>query len=694
MPRPQPPSPVIDLAAARERAARSTAPKRLAAIVAIDVAGYSALSERDQDHASRIVADLRAYAQRACEAHGGRVFSTAGDGAMLEFASASDALSAAIAFCEWDHGAPIRLGVHLGEVNVAADGDLLGHGVNIAARLQAAAEPGTALVSQLIRDTADAALAERLTARGRIKLEKMRALMSVFAFAPSGAAPARAARTPVLAVLPFDNISRDKDTRFFSDGVTEEIHYTVSRVQGLKVIGSTSSFAFRGREKAKAASALAATHLLDGAVRRLENRVRITAQLTDVESKVVLWSERYDRDLADAFALQEEIAREVAGALALAFGAARQAKSQRVTASVFDAYLRAREHMRAGAPARVEEAAGMLAGIVRDAPDFARGWSTLALAQMEIMRMSGAYRDRIAEDARESAQRAIGLDPTNGEAYVTLFALESDFGRWRDREQHLERALALEPNNPRIVLAHGQFLVSVGRVRAGYAQQARAFELDPLDPMLAAFHGHNVWATESKEAGRALLDEAAKRDPDNIVLWYMRLNLARVDGDFDVATALHALGPKLLPTLAESAVYKAGALFQATMQAPSPDAFMSLGEQFAEMAEDQPSAALDLAVVLSALGLVGPAFAIFEEALENIDAFRASANDALRPHVGYETALLFIQPTLMLRLNPRFVRMCARFGLLRYWRESGRWPDCLEETAPMYDFRAEAAKYV
>jgi len=686
---------VVDLASLQTKAeAKTPARKKLAAIVAVDVAGYSALSERNQDEAAAVVARLRALADGICEAYGGRVFSTAGDGAMLEFATASDALSAAISLCEEDHATPVRFGVHVGEVNVAEDGDLLGHGVNVAARLQAAAEPGSILVSQLVRDTVDGALAERLTARGRIKLEKMRALMSVFAFTSSAPAPARAGRTPVLAVLPFDNISKDKDTRFFSDGVTEEIHYTVSRVQGLKVIGSTSSFAFRGREKPKAAKALSATHLLDGSVRRQDNRVRVTAQLTDVESNVVLWSERYDRDLDDAFALQDEIAREVAGALALAFGAARQAKSQRVTASVFDSYLRAREHIRAGAPARIDAAAGMLAEIVRDAPDFARGWSALALTQMEMMRMSGAYRDRIAEDARESAQRAIGLDATNGEAYVVLFALESDFGRWCDREKHLERALALEPNNPRILLAHGQFLVSVGRVQAGYAQQARAFEIDPLDPMLAAFHGHNVWATQSKEGGRAILDDAAARDPDNIVLWYMRLNLARVDGDFVTASALHEMGPQLLESLGDSAVYKAGALFQSVMENPSPDAFMSLGEQFAEMAEDQPSAALDLAVALSALGLVGPAFAIFEESLENIDAFRANANDVLRPHVGYETALLFIQPTLMLRLNPRFVRMCARFGLLRYWRECGRWPDCLAETAPMYDFRAEAAKYV
>jgi tetratricopeptide (TPR) repeat protein len=462
-------------------------------------------------------------------------------------------------------------------------------------------------------------------------------------------------------------------------------------VRGLKVIGSTSSFAFRGRNKQRAAKALAATHVLDGSVRRAEDRIRISVQLIDAESGVVSWSERYERDLDDAFALQEEIAAEVARALALALSQQRRARV--LTASLFDAYLRARDDLRSGAPARIAQAVEAFADVVRESPDFARGWSGLAMARLQLMRMARADRGRIQDEIREAAHRAIGIDPDIGEAYAVLAALESEFGRWREREEWLRQALEAEPNSAFILLAHGQFLVSVGRVREGYRQQARAYELDPLDPMIAAFHGHNLWATTSKEDGRRILNEAAAHWPNNIFLWYMRLNLARLDGDFAIADALAEQGLNLLPELKDAALFRAGAMLQEVLMAPSADAFIKLGEEFASMAEQQPSAALDLAVVLSVLGFVGPAFAIFEEALDDIDAWRASANDALRPHVGYETALLFIQATLALRLDRSFMRLCARLGLVRYWRESGVWPDCTEEVATVYDFRAEASRH-
>src|SRR5690349_13465666 len=284
--------------------------RRLAAIVSADIAGYSALSERDAASAIEQVARLRERARWACEAHGGRIFNTAGDGVMLEFASASDALAAAIKISE-NAEAPVRLGVHVGEVTAAEDDDLLGHGVNVAARLQAEAAAGGIIVSQIVRDTAAPALAERLTPRGKIKLAKMRETMSVFAL-DLGAAPQRTAAPPVLAVLAFDSTTRDRATRTLCDGVSDEILYTISRMPGLKVIGSTSSFAFRGRDKARAGKALNATHVLDGSVRRTDDRVRVAAHLADVETGVVIWSERYDRDLADAFELQEEIAGEVA----------------------------------------------------------------------------------------------------------------------------------------------------------------------------------------------------------------------------------------------------------------------------------------------------------------------------------------------------------------------------------------------
>ncbi|MGE0742352.1 MAG: adenylate/guanylate cyclase domain-containing protein [Hyphomonadaceae bacterium] len=665
----------------------SPAARKLAAIVSVDIVGFSALAERDPTEALARVARLRLLANSISTRHGGRIFNTAGDGVMLEFTSATDALRAAIALAEADTGAQLRFGVHVGEVSAAANGDLLGHGVNIAARLQAEAAPGAIFVSQAARDNAAADLAARFESRGKIKLAKMRQLIDVYALRSGDAAPRAAHATPILAVLPFDNPGRDAATRALCDGIAEEILYDMSRVPGLKVIGSTSSFAFRGRDKTRAGKALHATHLLDGAVRRQGDAVRVAVQLLEAETGVVIWSERYDRDIGDTFALQDEIADEVGKVLTVTLGEIRRARAPKLTAALSDSYFEARELMRTGAIACIQTAAAALDRIVADAPDFARAWAALATAKLEVLRLSRTDRARLVEDAREAAQRALGADPTMGEAYAVLAALEGEFfGRWREREALIEKALEVEPNTPLLLFRHGQFLVSTGRVEAGYAQQARAFELDPLDPMLAAFHGYNVWSKIDKAQGRQILEAAAQRYADNVFVWFMRLNTAALDGDFATAEALRADGARLIPGLRDSASYKAGERMQHLMMAPSPEAFMKLGEDFAAMAGAEPAAALDLAVALSVLGFTGPALAIFEEALDNVDAWRAGALETTRPHIGYETALLFIDQTTQLRMNADFPKLCTRLGLARYWRDSGVWPDCADQTP--YDFRA------
>jgi tetratricopeptide (TPR) repeat protein len=344
--------------------------------------------------------------------------------------------------------------------------------------------------------------------------------------------------------------------------------------------------------------------------------------------------------------------------------------------------------MRTGAVGNIHQAATVLERIVREAPDFARAWAALATVKLEVLRLSRADRARLVEDAREAAERALGCDPSMGEAYAVLAALESEFfGRWREREALIEKSLEVEPSNPLLLFRHGQFLVSIGRVTDGYAQQARAFEVDPLDPMLAAFHGYNVWSKISKDEGKRILDEAAARYRDNVFVWFMRLNTAALDGDFATAHELRKEGERLVPGLADSAVHKAGLRMQELMMAPSPEAFVKLGEDFAAMAEAEPSAALDLAVALSVLGFTGPALAIFQEALDNVDAWRTGALEAARPHIGYETALLFIDQTIQLRMNPEFPKLCTRLGLARYWRDTDAWPDCAREINS-YDFKA------
>lgn len=663
------------------------APRKLAAIVSVDIAGFSALAERDAAEALAHVARVRTSATAIAAQHKGRIFNTAGDGLMLEFPGATDALNASIALCETETRAKLRFGVHFGEVTETANGDLLGHDVNVAARLQAEAAPGTILVSQIVHTNAAPELKARLQPRGKIKLAKMRTLTSVYALDPSGAPVKAHTRTPTLAVLAFDTPARDRATRTLADGVSEEILYAVSRLSGLKVIGSTSSFAFRGRDKPRAAKALNATHVLDGSVRRTDDRVRIAATLTEAESGVLLWSERYDRDLGDTFAVQEEIAAEIAKALEVALGEAKRVRAPTLTPALSDSYFEARELLRSGAIPCIQAAAAALDRIVREAPDFARAWAALASAKLETLRLSRTDRARLSDDAREAAERALGADPSMGEAYAVLAALEGEFfGRWREREALIEKALAAEPNTPHLLFRHGQFLVSIGRVSEGYAQQARAFELDPLDPLLAAFHGYNVWSKQSKDDGRAILEAAAQRYPDNVFVWYMRLNTSALDGDFTKAEALRADGARLIPGLKDSASYRAGERMQQLMMQPSPEAFMQLGHDFAQIAEAEPAAALDLATALSVLGFTGPALAIFGDALDNPDAWRAGALETTRPHIGYETALLFIGETIQLRMNPEFPQLCTRLGLSRYWRETDLWPDCVTE-AP-YDFKA------
>src|SRR5690606_19429064 len=293
----------------------------------------------------------------------------------------------------------------------------------------------------------------------------------------------RVISAPLLAVLAFDSPARDRAARALSEGLSEEILYAVSRMPGLKVLGASSSFAFRGRDKAKAAHALAATHVLDGSVRRLDERVRVSTHLTEAETGVVLWSDRFDRHLGDAFALQEEIAGEVAKALTMALSEARRARAPKLTAALSDAYFDARARLKSGVAQRMSEAAQILEGVVRETPDFARAWAALASAKLEVLRLARSDRARLVEDAREAAQRALGIDPEQGEPYAVLAALEGEFfGGWRAREALLEQALQMEPNTPLLLFRHGQFLVSTGRVNAGYAQQARAHALDPLDP--------------------------------------------------------------------------------------------------------------------------------------------------------------------------------------------------------------------
>lgn len=327
--------------------------RKLATIVALDVAGYSARTEADEAKTTAEVAALHKVIEAIATRHGGRVFNTAGDGFMLEFGSSLAAVEASLELAETCEP-KVRVGVHLGDVVVQPNGDLLGHGVNVAARLMARSDPGSALVSGAVRQTIRGPLAERLISRGSMQLDKMTEVVEAFALnvgpitsvavslKPSGLAlPDK----PSIAVLPFSDMTGTKDQDYFTDGMVVEIVTALSNFQTLFVIAHAASLSYRGdaRSPAQIARELGVRYILLGSVRKSGDRVRIAVELLDVGARTPIWAQRFDGTLEDVFALQDTVANAVASQIEPSIQAAevRRANARPTQdQGAYDFYLR------------------------------------------------------------------------------------------------------------------------------------------------------------------------------------------------------------------------------------------------------------------------------------------------------------------------------------------------------------------
>jgi adenylate cyclase len=655
--------------------------RRQTTIVALDVAGYSALAEADEASAAAAVAGMRAVVEATVDKHGGRLFNTAGDGFMLEFASSADAVAAALELAT-ACTPKVRVGVHLGDVFVQPNGDLLGHGVNVAARLMTHAAPGSALVSAEVRRTIGGALGGKLMPRGLVKLDKMAATIEAFATEGAGVATADHA-IPVLAVLPFDNLSNDPEMQFFSDGVAEEILQVLANHSGLKVIGRMSAFQFRGAAKAGAAHALKATHVLDGAVRKSGARMRVTAQLTDVAGGTVLWGERFDREVAEAFAVQDDIAAKVAGALRQTLTPARH--TARIDPLAYELYLKARPLASAWDPASTRRAVLLFDQVVAREPHFAEGWALLAAARAFLL---PATRDALGDPdhaaALAAANRALALDQTCAEAYRALAMLKPAFAEHSEKVRLIETALAYAPDDPIIAHAAATAYSAVGRCRDALAIAERAKRAEPMSPFHAAIHANCLFDAGRADEAFAAIDEAWRQWPQVVSVWYMRWIFLTFGGRADQAermTAEAAL-PEGMPAGAIEAMRGILALLRLDPHARRP----ALEAWFNANAGQLPLRLCELAA------FAGHPDLAFERLFAALDAGGAVVTQPAQvaaPGIAraYTLADLFHFHSRALRRDVRFAKLCARVGLADYWRASGVWPDCAEDVAPLYDFK-------
>ena len=443
--------------------------RRLAAVLSADVVGYSRLMGMDEAGTlSRLNTIRREVIDPSLAAHSGRTVKLMGDGALVEFASAVDAVTCAIEIQRQVReratiADPIlfRIGINVGDI-IIDGGDILGDGVNVAARIENIAEPGGISISEDTWRQVQGKMAAQFVDAGEQCFKNIARPVRVYRvdLAPkdamtsnqAGPIPAPAYK-PSIAVLAFNNMSGDPEQEYFSDGISEDIITDLSKVSELHVIARNSSFTYKGKpvDVKQVGRDLGVRYVMEGSVRKAANRVRVTAQLIDVASGAHIWADRFDRDLTDIFAVQDELTQEIIGALKLKLTPGtknRLARKGTVDEEAYDLFLRGREHSWLGTRLANIEARHLLERAVAINPDFAAAHALVGLTHVTDYANGWAeIPEQSLHAGLEIAERAVHLDDAEPQAHGAL-AIALFFHRELDRAlAEARRCLALAPNS-------------------------------------------------------------------------------------------------------------------------------------------------------------------------------------------------------------------------------------------------------
>ena len=485
--------------------------RRLAAVLAADVVGYSRLMEVDEAgtlaRLKTVRLELIDPAIARCK---GRIIKTTGDGMLVEFQSVTEALRCAVDFQERmarrNRDMPAsrtllyRIGINLGDVIVEA-GDIFGDGVNVAARLEAMAEPGGICISAAVRDQVGDRLNVRYEDLGDRQVKNITRPIHVFKVVVDGQAPDAGgaasrgkpapqldARKPSIAVLPFINMSGDAEQEFFSDGLTEDIITELSRFRELLVISRNAVFVHKGKpvKAQQIAREFGVDYVVEGSVRKAADRVRVTVQLIDGETETHIWAERYDRKLEDIFAIQDEVTSAIVATLFGRVEAARHDRVQRRPTENMAAY----EYLLTGKvlhhwsnPEANAEALRMLNRAVELDPKYAHAhaWKACVTGQAWLHGWC-ENADASLQSIADELQVALSLDDNDADVHRILAALKLNFNELDKAVYHQDRALSLNPNSDLIVVQQGEFLTWLGRPEEGIEWVRRAMRLNPYHP--------------------------------------------------------------------------------------------------------------------------------------------------------------------------------------------------------------------
>jgi adenylate cyclase len=482
--------------------AEERAKRRLAAILAADVVGYSRLMQLDE---AGTLATLKArrteVLQPVVAKHHGRTVKLMGDGVLVEFASAVNAVECAVELqvamdaanqhLPDDRRIVLRVGINLGDVMVEGS-DLYGDGVNIAARVEAIAEPGSVFVSQTVFNHVRGKVPFEFEDLGEQSLKNMAEPVRVYRVSGLTAVTSdtfsRSAQSskPSIAVLPFTNMSADPDQQYLSDGITEDIITELARFRQMSVISRNSSFQYRGKavDTKRVGRELGVQYLVEGSIRKTGSRIRITAQLIDTGTGNHLWAERYDRDLQEIFALQDEVVRTIVGTLIGRMQAASAEQAKRTpprNMAAYDYVLRGNA-LPVGDPKDEGEARRLYEKAIEIDPEYGLAYALLATTLMQAwfrdMLASAEPLDRILA----IANKAVALDNEECVCHMILGWVCLHRRSYDLAEVHYQRAVELNPNKPGVGAHMCELLTYLGRPEEGIDSLERARRLDPYHP--------------------------------------------------------------------------------------------------------------------------------------------------------------------------------------------------------------------
>ena len=480
--------------------------RKLAAILAADVVGYSRLMASDEAGTlAALKRHRRLVFEPAVAAHQGRIVKLIGDGTIVEFASVVDAVNCALSVQRFSDPLPdedlhqpnivLRIGINLGDVIIEGD-DIYGDGVNIAARLEPVAEPGGICISSVVNESIGNRIDVQFQDGGEINVKNIDRPIRVWRWRPDAHSPFTDGQRPntgipqphtAIAVLPFTNMSGDPEQEYFSDGISEDIITDLSKIAGLTVIARNSSFTYKGRsvDVRTIGRELGVHSVLEGSIRRSGNRVRITAQLIDVTSGGHLWGDRYDRDLTDIFEVQDDVTRRIVDALKVTLSPAekeRLAEAKASNLAAYDYLLRGRELMLGKEKNRLtfEQSIACFKKSLEHDPDYSQAYACLGFAHIFD------YQNRWTDDpdsslllVRQYARQAIEKDPNEPLARC-VSAMAASFEKDLERaKSEIDIALSLNPN---FALAHnlrGSNRIYSGKPLEAIPEIEHGMRLDP-----------------------------------------------------------------------------------------------------------------------------------------------------------------------------------------------------------------------